>query len=71
MVLYFKQFDFFKKGFTSSSIAEEKQYNPRLTKNREEFVDLMTNLQLAYPKMIDKAVPANMVCGIFDEAKKE
>lgn len=58
-------------GFTSSSIKEEKQYNPRLTKNREEFVQLMNNLQLAYPKMIDKAVPANMVCGIIDESKKE
>ena len=61
----------FFKGFTSSSIAEEKQYNPRLTKNREDFINFMSNLQLAYPKMIDRAVPANMTCGLFDQAREE
>ncbi len=62
---------YFFKGFTSSSIAEEKQYNPRLTKNREDFINFMSNLQLAYPKMIDRAVPANMTCGLFDQAREE
>ena len=33
-------------------MAEEKQFNPRLTKTKEEFVELMNNLGLPYPKMI-------------------
>ncbi|KAL0276378.1 UNVERIFIED_CONTAM: hypothetical protein PYX00_003965 [Menopon gallinae] len=54
------------KGFTSTTVEEEKKYNPRLTKSLDEFVDLMNNLNLAYPKMIDVAVPANKVCGLQD-----
>lgn len=30
---------------------------------------LFTDLNLAYPKMIDVAVPANMVCGLQDVTK--
>lgn len=33
-------------------MAEEKKYNPRLTKNLEEFVKIMKNLNLPYPKQI-------------------
>lgn len=58
------------KGFTSSSIGEEKRENPRLSKSKEKFIDLMTNLNLPYPKQIDKAVPANMICGVYDEETK-
>ncbi|XP_013789204.1 persulfide dioxygenase ETHE1 homolog, mitochondrial-like, partial [Limulus polyphemus] len=54
------------KGQTSSSVWEEKMFNPRLTKTKAEFVEIMKNLNLAYPKMIDKALPANMVCGLHD-----
>lgn len=54
------------KGFTVSTVGEEKQYNPRLTKDEETFKSIMENLNLAYPKMIDVAVPANMVCGLQD-----
>eukprot|EP00193_Tetraselmis_chui_P014649 CAMPEP_0177776814 /NCGR_PEP_ID=MMETSP0491_2-20121128/14927_1 /TAXON_ID=63592 /ORGANISM="Tetraselmis chuii, Strain PLY429" /LENGTH=242 /DNA_ID=CAMNT_0019295657 /DNA_START=339 /DNA_END=1067 /DNA_ORIENTATION=+ len=54
------------KGQTSSTIGEEKQYNPRLSKSVEEFVEIMANLKLAYPKQIDEALPANLVCGIHD-----
>jgi sulfur dioxygenase len=32
----------------------------------DEFKDIMGNLNLAYPKMIDKAVPANRVCGLYN-----
>ncbi|KAA3467821.1 persulfide dioxygenase ETHE1-like protein, mitochondrial isoform X1 [Gossypium australe] len=32
----------------------------------ETFKNIMENLNLAYPKMIDVAVPANMVCGLQD-----
>lgn len=54
------------KGFSVSTVAEEKQYNPRLTKDKETFKNIMANLNLSYPKMIDIAVPANMVCGLQD-----
>lgn len=58
------------KGFTVSSVEEEMLYNPRLTKDEETFKTIMENLKLAYPKMIDVAVPANMVCGLQDVAVK-
>lgn len=32
----------------------------------EEFVDLMNNLGLPYPKKIDASLPANMACGFTD-----
>ncbi|CAF1162335.1 unnamed protein product [Adineta ricciae] len=54
-------------GQTSSTIAEEKQFNTRLTKSREEFNRIMKELKLSYPLQIDKAVPANMICGILPE----
>ena len=50
----------------SSTIGEEKKYNPRLTKSKEEFITLMSNLNLPNPKLIDQAVPANMVCGVHE-----
>ncbi|XP_004928335.1 persulfide dioxygenase ETHE1, mitochondrial [Bombyx mori] len=53
------------RGQTATSVAEEKKYNPRLTKSLAEFVEIMDNLNLPYPKMINKAVPANRVCGLF------
>ncbi|KAL0680222.1 hypothetical protein Bca4012_008203 [Brassica carinata] len=54
------------KGFEVSTVGEEMQHNPRLTKDKETFKTIMTNLNLAYPKMIDVALPANMVCGLQD-----
>lgn len=56
------------KGFTVSTVGEEMQYNPRLTKDQETFKNIMENLKLSYPKMIDVAVPANLVCGLQDES---
>jgi len=35
-----------------SSVWEEKRYNPRLTKDIDEFVKIMENLNLPYPKKI-------------------
>lgn len=48
-----------------SSIAQEKQRNPRLGGERtlEDFVELMQNLNLPYPKFIDYAIPGNRQCG--------
>jgi glyoxylase-like metal-dependent hydrolase (beta-lactamase superfamily II) len=51
------------KGMTVSTIGEEKRWNPRMTKSRENFVRFMTELKLDYPKKIMEAVPANMQCG--------
>lgn len=51
------------KGRTVTSVEEEKHFNPRLTKSKEEFVKIMENLGLAYPKKIDEAVPWNLMCG--------
>ncbi|KAJ3391043.1 Ethylmalonic encephalopathy 1 [Entophlyctis sp. JEL0112] len=52
------------RGFTSSSVAEEKQHNPRLTKSVDDFVGVMAALNLPKPKLIDVAVPANLKCGV-------
>ncbi|ODM92748.1 Persulfide dioxygenase ETHE1, mitochondrial [Orchesella cincta] len=54
------------KGMTCSSVGEEKKFNPRLTKDIDTFKAIMDNLGLPYPKMLDKAVPANKVCGLYN-----
>ncbi|CAF3087798.1 unnamed protein product [Rotaria sp. Silwood2] len=51
-------------GQLCSSILEEKTHNPRLTKSRDEFIQIMADLKLSYPKQIDKALPANLICGL-------
>lgn len=52
------------KGWTSSTIGEEKAHNPRLrVSSREEYIEQMRNLKLPHPKMMDVAVPANLSCG--------
>lgn len=56
------------KGDTVSTIGEERAHNPRLkVRSVEEYVDLMNNLKLANPKMMDVAVPANMRQGLNQE----
>ncbi|MGH6673411.1 MAG: MBL fold metallo-hydrolase [Xanthobacteraceae bacterium] len=56
------------KGDTVSSIGEERFFNPRLkVKSVDEYVDLMNNLKLPNPKMMDVAVPANMHVGLRQE----
>src|SRR6195256_5306468 len=56
------------KGDTVSTIGEEKAFNPRLqVKSAEQYVELMSNLKLANPKMMDVAVPANMKVGLAQE----
>jgi sulfur dioxygenase len=52
------------KGWTVSTIAEEKQYNPRIAgKTEAEYVAIMKSLNLPDPKLMDIAVPANLACG--------
>src|SRR5207342_1269939 len=53
------------KGETVSTIGEERAFNPRLqVKSIQEYVDLMSSLDLPDPKMMDVAVPANMKIGL-------
>ena len=58
------------KGDTVSTIGEEKAYNPRLKVNSaEEYAEIMNNLNLPNPKMMDVAVPENLRLGLRDEAQ--
>ncbi|MCD2180725.1 MBL fold metallo-hydrolase [Rhizobium sp. GN54] len=56
------------KGDTVSTIGEEKHFNPRLRVGSvDEYVDLMNNLNLPNPKMMDVAVPANIRVGLHQD----
>jgi hypothetical protein len=56
------------KGDTVSTIGEEKRFNPRLqVRSVDEYVELMSNLKLPNPKMMDVAVPANMHVGLHQD----
>ena len=48
-----------------SSIGQEKERNPRLgmEKTEAEFITIMQDLDLPYPRKIDFAVPGNQQCG--------
>ena len=52
-----------------STIAQERQRNPRLGGGRSlaEFIAIMQALKLPYPKFIDYAVPGNKQCGVCPE----
>ncbi|MDP3275600.1 MAG: MBL fold metallo-hydrolase [Deltaproteobacteria bacterium] len=58
------------KGRLWSTIGEEKAHNPRLKIGRSvsDFIEIMNNLHLAYPKKIDVALPANLYCGLGGHA---
>ena len=59
------------KGETVSTIGEEKKLNPRLqVKSVDEYVNIMSNLNLPNPKMMDIAVPGNLSLGISLEKQK-
>ena len=48
-------------GKKNSTIGNEKNNNPRLqVSSKEEYAEIMDNLKLANPKMMDVAVPANL-----------
>jgi len=56
-------------GNTVSTIGHEKRNNPRLAnRDRASFIELMGNLQLPKPKLMDIAVPANRALGITHAA---
>jgi len=48
-------------GKKNSTIENEKNNNPRLqVSSKEEYAEIMNNLKLSNPKMMDVAVPANL-----------
>jgi glyoxylase-like metal-dependent hydrolase (beta-lactamase superfamily II) len=52
------------KGWTVSTIGEERRFNPRLqVKDAAAYAELMNNLKLPDPKLMDVAVTANLRCG--------
>ena len=55
------------EGRTHSTLGWEKENNIRLAhKTKAEFIHIMDNLNLPYPRMMDVAVPANLKCGKKD-----
>lgn len=52
-------------GRCSSTISEERRFNPRIGDGvrEEDFVGYMKNLGLPHPKKLNVAVPANLLCG--------
>lgn len=57
------------EGRFVSTIGQEKTRNPRLGSDKplEEFVAIMENMDLPYPRKIDFAVPGNESCGSCPE----
>ena len=53
------------RGHQVTTVGEEKAHNPRLNLqvSEDEFVGIMDGLNLADPKRMDVAVPANLACG--------
>ncbi|HDV5710156.1 TPA: MBL fold metallo-hydrolase [Legionella pneumophila] len=50
-----------------STIEQEKKNNPRLqVKSRQEYVEMMGNLNLSFPKNMHFAVPANLNNGLTE-----
>jgi len=48
-------------GKKNSTIENEKNNNPRLqVSSKEEYAEIMNNLNLSNPKMMDVAIPANL-----------
>lgn len=55
-----------------SNIEQERTTNPRLAgKTREQFIEIMNNLNLPAPRLIDQAVPANRYCGLDENERTQ
>ena len=53
-------------GKKVSTIGNEKKFNPRLqVKNVDEYIEIMSNLNLSKPKMIDHNISRNLKLGVF------
>lgn len=52
------------RGFTMSTIGEERRHNPRLqVQSADDYARIMAQLVLPNPRLMDTAVPANRACG--------
>ncbi len=59
------------KGDTVSTIEEERAFNPRLqVKTPDEYAEIMNNLKLANPTLMDVAVPENLRLGLRLDAQR-
>lgn len=54
------------QGRSCSTVGEERAHNPRLTRDRDAFIQLMAELGLPAPKHIVRAVAANRACGMTE-----
>jgi sulfur dioxygenase len=55
------------KGWTVSTIGDERRHNPRLqVQSADEYAQIMNSLNLPNPRLMDVAVPANLRCGVVD-----
>lgn len=60
------------QGRWVSSIMQERTSNPRLAgKSREQFIEIMANLNLPKPRLIDEAIPANRYCGLDENERQD
>jgi glyoxylase-like metal-dependent hydrolase (beta-lactamase superfamily II)/rhodanese-related sulfurtransferase len=61
------------RGHRSTTVAEELAYNPRLGRavSKAQFINIMAELNLANPKKLHLAVPANSACGRTAEERGE
>ena len=51
-------------GKKSSTIGKEKEHNPRLqVENVDQYIEIMSNLNLSKPKMIDHNISSNLKLG--------
>jgi sulfur dioxygenase len=59
------------RGQTKSTIGLEMEHNPRLgmSRSKEEFIQIMSELKLQNPKKIHEAVPANLACGKMESSR--
>jgi glyoxylase-like metal-dependent hydrolase (beta-lactamase superfamily II) len=67
--MVFPAHDYNEKKF--STIEQEIKHNPRLqVKSKDEYVEIMNSLNLAPPKNIHFAVPANLINGLTEPETK-
>jgi len=61
------------KGRTQSTVGLEKKFNARLNEKvtKREFVEIMSNLNLPFPKKIEESLPMNKVCGVYEALTTE
>lgn len=61
------------RGHTMTTVGEEKRWNPRLGggKTEADFVEIMSQLNLARPARIDEALPVNNECGMVSNEKPQ